>query len=234
MRHWDAGSIRVEDLGRLGYVAALQHQREVHQGVLEGTGPATLLLVEHDAVITVSQRRSAQGHLLASAAELARLGIDVQPTDRGGDVTYHGPGQLVAYPILRLGPLGLNIGRYMRLLEQVVIDTVGAFGVRGLRRDGLTGVWAAPSEGGPAAKLCAMGVRVRRNVTMHGLALNVCPNLKHFETIVPCGLAGCRATSLRELLGDQTPSMQAVKDRLVEVIRAHLSRLAEGSRVAGV
>jgi lipoyl(octanoyl) transferase len=234
VRHWDAGLIRVEDLGRLGYVAALRRQREVLQGVLEGTGPATLLLVEHDPVITVSQRRSAPGHLLASAEELAELGIDVQPTDRGGDVTYHGPGQLVAYPILRLEPLGLNIGRYMRLLEQVVIDTVSAFGVRGLRREGFAGVWAGSREGGPAAKLCAMGVRVRRNVTMHGLALNVCPNLKHFGTIVPCGMADCRATSLRELLGDDTPSMQAVKDRLVKVTKAHLTRLAERGRVAGV
>ncbi len=200
--------LSVRDLGRLAYGAALAVQHEVHRAVVEGTAPPTLLLVEHDPVITVSQRKGASQHLLASPQRLAQLGIAVAETDRGGDITYHGPGQLVAYPILRLAPLNLNVGRYMRLLEQVVIDTVAAFGVEGRREEGATGVWVND------AKLCAFGVRVRRNVTLHGLALNVTTDLAHFQTIIPCGLAGRGVTSLRELLDERCPTMETVKREL--------------------
>src|SRR5690606_32437192 len=137
----DQPVLRVIDLGRLAYAPALEVQRRINQAVIDGHEPPALLLVEHDPVITISHRRGAADHQLASPDRRAALGIDVQETDRGGDVTYHGPGQLVAYPILQLGPLGLNLGRYMRLLEQVVIDTLAVFGVEGLREPGATGVW---------------------------------------------------------------------------------------------
>jgi len=207
------------DLGRLPYAEALAVQRQYHQRVLAGAAPMTLLLLEHDPVITVSRRRSAPGHLRASSRQLAQLGIDVQPTDRGGDITYHGPGQLVAWPILKLSRLGMNVGRYVRWLEQVVIDTVAAFGVEAHRDPQHRGVWIAAT---PPAKLCAVGVRVRRNVTMHGLALNVSTNLAHFRTIVPCGLADRAVTSLEQLLGPAAPAMPQVRDRLVETMREAL------------
>ncbi len=220
----------MRDLGRLAYAEALVVQRRVHQRVLDGQDPQTLLLVEHDPVITVSQRRDCPQHLLATPQRLAELGIDVQPTDRGGDVTYHGPGQLVVYPIIRLTPLGLNVGRYVRLLEDVVMDTVSAFGVAACRDQCARGVWVGDAAGGvqpPAAnemkKLCAVGVRVQRGVTLHGLALNVTTDLDHFQTIVPCGLSGRGVTSLERLLGRDAPSMERVKTQLVESMRRKLS-----------
>ncbi len=210
---------RVRDLGRLAYAEALTIQRAVNEAVGEGREPMTVLLVEHDPVITVTPRKGAAGHVLLPRERLAALGVDVQETDRGGDVTYHGPGQLVAYPILRMAPLGLNLGRYMRFLEGVVIDTLAAFGVEGERDASATGVWVRdPGRGGELAKVCAMGVRVRKNTTMHGLALNVSTDLSHFGLIIPCGLAGRPVTSLRDLLGDAAPTMDEVKATLVGVL----------------
>ena len=225
----------VRDLGRMSYANALALQRQVHEQVLDDQSPQTLLLVEHDPVITVSRRPSVKQHLLADEQRLAELGIDVQPTDRGGDITYHGPGQLVAYPIVRLAPLGLNVGRYMRWLERVVIDTVATWGIDACLDDCATGVWVGSggdgagcdtAAGSRPAKLCAMGVRVRRNVTLHGLALNVTTHLEHFRTIVPCGLVGREVTSMQRLLGAKTPTMAQVKDRLVVSMRHHLEALA--------
>lgn len=210
-----ATTLAVRDLGRLAYAPALDIQRQAHQQVLDGADPV-LLLVEHDPVITVSRRRGAERHVLLSREALAARGIDVQPTDRGGDVTYHGPGQLVAYPILRLADYGLNVGRYMRLLEAVVIDAAAAFGIEAHLDRCAVGVWLGD------AKLCAMGVRVKRNVTMHGLAMNVDPDLDHFQTIVPCGLAQRRVTSMRQALGPRCPDMTDVKRALAAVMRRHL------------
>jgi lipoyl(octanoyl) transferase len=247
----------VIDLGQMAYAAALEAQRRAHQGVVDGTRGPTLFLVEHDPVITVSRRRSAPGHVLADRARLAELGIDVRPTDRGGDVTYHGPGQLVVYPILRLRDLRLTISGYMRLLEQVAIDTAGAFGVEAFRVPGMTGVWVAPRPAvsgltprathgdeppalqgatgaaftAPApAKLCALGVRISRGVTMHGLAFNVTTDLAHFQTIVPCGLADRGVASLAELLGRNVPPMRAVKGVLVEA----MARQVRVAMISGV
>lgn len=229
----DCARLEVRDLGRMPYANALAVQRQVHQQVLEGQSPQTLLLVEHDPVITVSRRPSVKQHLLADEQRLAEMGIDVQPTDRGGDITYHGPGQLVAYPIIRLAPLGFNVGRYMRWLERVVMDTVATWGIDACLDDCATGVWVHVASVDPAesrpAKLCAMGVRVRRNVTLHGLALNVTTNLEHFRTIVPCGLVGREVTSMQRLLENKTPTMAQVKDRLIKLMRHHLEALSNQS-----
>ena len=238
------------DLGRLAYAPALAMQREVHAKVVAGEAPPTVLLIEHDPVITISRRKSAPDHLLATAEMLAAQGVTVEETDRGGDITYHGPGQLVAYPIIRLNPLGLNIGRYMRLLEAIIIETVAAFGIEGQRDTCATGVWVSSSKfevqsselrnqesetnnqkpEDPAAcglapgasnlaKLAALGVRVSRGVTMHGLALNVATNLSHFNLIVPCGLVGRPVTTMQAMLGDRTPSMSEVKEQLAGVMK---------------
>lgn len=251
-----AGPLRVTDLGRLAYTEALVLQHRVNRQVAEGVEPPVLLLVEHDPVITISRRKSAPEHLLASASQLRGLGIDVQPTDRGGDITYHGPGQLVAYPVLCLRPLGLNLGGYMRMLERVVIETLAVFGLEGRREAGHTGVWVDMSRkcqaltavgsaqsraerGGPPkvdrgraasddrpAKICALGVRIRRNVTMHGLALNVDPDLSHFNTIVPCGLNGRAVTSLRQLLPAAAPGMGQVKWHLARAMQSAVEAAA--------
>lgn len=221
---WD-----IVDLGRLGYAPALKVQRERNLAVSLGQAPPALLLVEHDPVITVSHRQGVRDHVLAPPEALEQLGIAVEDTDRGGDVTYHGPGQLVAYPILRLSDHGLNLGRYMRLLEHAVIQTAAAFGVAGQTETGATGVWVKMPEG-HTAKLCAMGVRIRKNTTMHGLALNVTTELAHFQTIDPCGLGGRPVTSLQQLLADACPSMAAVKQTLAETLGAAIdARVADAS-----
>ncbi len=137
-------------------------------------------------------------------------------------MTAHGPGQLVAYPILRLADHGLNLSRYMRLLERVAIDTAAAFGVAAHREEGATGVWVA-RPGRPAAKLCALGVRIARNTTSHGLALNVTTDLSIFELIDPCGLGHRPVTSLRELLGAACPPMQDVRAKLLGRLHEELS-----------
>ncbi|MCL4210061.1 MAG: lipoyl(octanoyl) transferase LipB [Phycisphaerales bacterium] len=189
-----------------------------------------LLLVEHDPpVITDSARKTARQPLVATPASRARAGVEVCETDRGGDITYHGPGQLVVYPILDLNTLGLRLHGYMRLLEQVVIDTLARFGIEGHRDDTATGVWVATAEHRAArnAKICAMGVRVSRWVTMHGLALNVTTNLDHFNLIIPCGLVGRGVTSMARELGEQCPSMDEVKEALASCFSA---RVAETGR----
>lgn len=214
--------IPIRDLGRLDYASALDLQRELNQQVVGGQSPSTLLLVEHDPVVTLTRRPSVREHLLADEQQLNQLGVALEETDRGGDITYHGPGQLVIYPILKLGDFGLNLSSYMRLLEQAVIDTAAHWGITAHRECGATGVWVK-REGQPDSKLCAMGVRIRKNTTMHGLALNVDPDMSHFNLIVPCGLEGRPVTSMRQLLGDPCPSIDEVKAQLTQSMLRLLS-----------
>ena len=181
-------------------------------------------LEHHPPVITVTRRPGVRGNLLATPEHLLEQGIELVDTDRGGDITYHGPGQLVAYPILDLNRLGLRIHPYMRLLEDVVIETVASFGVEAGREDGATGVWVA--AGTPEArKIAALGVRLSRWCSMHGLALNVDPDLSHFDLIVPCGLTGRSVTSLRRELGDGCPSLDSVRLALEKAFDAAIERL---------
>ena len=204
----------------MDYAAALERQRAVHAELVaarESRPPMQLLLVEHDPpVITVSRRPGAERHVIVSDSRLAELGVQKVETDRGGDVTWHGPGQLVAYPILDLHRLDLRIHGYMRFLEQAVIDTLAHFGVHAMRDAEATGVWVG--DGAPLRKICAMGVRISRWATLHGLALNVCPDLRQFELIVPCGLVGRPVTSLRREMGDAAPDMQRVQRVLADTL----------------
>lgn len=225
-------TLAVRNLGRMPYAAAFDLQRELQAAVIaqrdepSSDRPKTmhLLLVEHDPpVITVSKRKTARQHLVATDAQLRAAGVEVAETDRGGDITYHGPGQLVVYPILDLNILSLRLHGYMRLLEQVVIDTIGAFGLTGVRDASATGVWV--NDGG--SKICAMGVRVSRWVSMHGLALNVATNLDHFNLIIPCGLVGRSVTSLERELGARRPSMDEVKRELLARFRTAIHVPAE-------
>jgi lipoyl(octanoyl) transferase len=216
--------LTVVDLGRLAYEPALALQRERLSEVVagrDGDGPMFLLLVEHDPpVITVSRRQGARRHLVATPEQIAAAGVELCETDRGGDITYHGPGQLVAYPILDLNRLHLRLHSYMRMLEQIVIDTLARFGVDGHRDPEATGVWVKPTAGGADRKIAAMGVRVSRWVSMHGLAMNVSTNLDHFDLIVPCGLAGRGVTSLQAERGKAAPSMDEAKAQLVDIFGA--------------
>lgn len=168
-----------------------------------------LLLLSHPPVITLG-RRSAEAHLLLPAAELARRGIEVFPAGRGGDVTYHGPGQLIGYPIVDLDPLGRDLHRYLRLLEEVLIRTLAAFTLYGERIAGMTGVWVR------GEKVASIGVGVRRWISWHGFALNIGADLSGFAAIVPCGLPGVTMTSMERLLG-KAVAPAAVEE---EIIRA--------------
>lgn len=221
-------SVDVVDLGSMGYQRALEIQRSRQAELIEARGTpggatGTIYLVEHPPIITVTSRPGAAGHVLADAARLESAGIEVHETDRGGDVTYHGPGQLVVYPVLDLERLGrdgkpLGLHGYMRLLEQAVIDTIGLWGIVGTRDESATGVWVDVGRGGGQAKIAAMGVRVRKWVTMHGLALNVDVDLRHFGFIVPCGLVGRPVTSMRSLLGDSCPGLDEVRAEIPGVL----------------
>jgi lipoyl(octanoyl) transferase len=215
------GLIPITDLGRLAYEPAFAAQQVAHARVLDARerGAAAigeLLLVEHDPVVTISNRVGAEANLLATPALLERHGVGVARTDRGGDITYHGPGQLVAYPILDLNVLNLGLHEYMRLLEESVIRTCAHFGVATMRDPTATGVWTV-RDGMPLAKIAAMGVRVRRWVSMHGLALNVATNLEHFNLIVPCGLVGRPVTSLQRELGGGAPTFIQAREAFVPI-----------------
>lgn len=182
------------ELGRVPYGLALELQHRLHALRARGEIGDTVLSLEHAPVITIG-RRGRPEHILASPDELRRLGVEVFPVERGGDVTYHGPGQLVLYPILDLRGWGRDLRRYVWSLEEIMIRTAQAFGVEATRREGFPGVW----HGGE--KLGAVGVHVRDWITMHGLAFNVDPDPDGFALIVPCGIPGARAASLAGILG---------------------------------
>jgi len=228
----------VVDLGRQPYARTYAEQIRRLESVIGSRdashrrgepGCQCLILVEHEPVITVSRRPGAADHLTATPAMLARAGVEVAETDRGGDITYHGPGQLVIYPILDLSALNLGIHAYMRLLEDSVIAACATFGVPTMRDERATGVWTIRDRA-PYAKIAAMGVRVRRWVSMHGLALNVRTNLEHFNLIVPCGLHGRPVTSLDRELAGACPTMDDVKRVLVAELSA---RITDAARRAG-
>jgi len=187
---------------RISYTKALNLQLDFHAKCAAGELPGVLLLLEHDPVITMGVK-TGEGNVLASEEILQREGVELVWTDRGGDVTYHGPGQLVGYPIFRLRPMGLDLHGYLRTLEQSIIDALAEFGLKG-ERNGPAGVWVG------GKKVCSIGVAVRKWVTYHGFALNVAPNMRHFSLINPCGLESHQITCLRDLLG-VAPDMAEVR-----------------------
>jgi lipoyl(octanoyl) transferase len=202
-------------LGLTDYRKGWEIQRALAEARASGSIGDTLLLLEHPHTYTLG-RSARPEHLLFSAEECARRGIDVVEVDRGGDITYHGPGQLVAYPIRCLGEpdaSGRLVQRdyvgYVRQLEEVLIHTIAPFGLEGRREDGLTGVWVNTRIG--LAKIAAIGVRVNaRGVSTHGVALNVTTDLSYFEGIIPCGIRDKTVTSLGTLLRDAVPPMEQV------------------------
>ena len=176
-------------LGRVDYPSAWQLQKSLHAQVVDGALPSLLLLLEHPHVYTLG-RRGRDSDILVSPAELLQLGVQVQHVDRGGEVTYHGPGQLVGYPIINLRAWGGGPLNYVRALEEVIVATLSDFGIHAGGDERPTGVWVGDS------KIAAIGVKVSRGVTTHGFALNVDPDLTFFEHIVPCGMPEARVTSM--------------------------------------
>jgi lipoyl(octanoyl) transferase len=192
--------VDVRRLGVVDYPAALELQRELVEQRKQGLIPDQLLLLEHPHVITLGARNhNARSNVLETPESLARQGIALVEAGRGGDVTYHGPGQLVGYPILELPKDRRDVHRYVRDLEEVLIQAVSDFGVAATRIPGLTGIWVGDE------KLAAIGVRISRWVTSHGFALNVSTDLSRFGLIVPCGITGKGVTSLQQLLSRQIP-----------------------------
>lgn len=191
--------------GQVRYSDALALQRERRAAVEEGRLGNALFVLEHAPVITLG-RNANRSNVLRTPEELAAMGIEVCETDRGGDVTYHGPGQLVAYPILNLMLWKPSIRWYLRALEEVLIRLLARYGLQGERKEGLTGVWVDD------AKVAATGIGVHNWVTFHGIALNVDPDMSHFQLIIPCGIADKPVTSLKQLLGYAVPMPQIMDD----------------------
>ena len=200
----------VRELGRIGYGPALAVQQELIAARKAGTAPDHLLLLEHDHVITLG-RNGKQENLLASDEIMERAGISFFPTDRGGDVTYHGPGQLVAYPIIDLRDWKRDVGAFVRAVEQTIIDTLADYDIEAGRIPKLTGVWVGDR------KIAAIGVHISRWVTSHGLALNVSTDMSYFQYIVPCGLTK-PVTSMAQL------GVRATLEEVSRTLAAHFGR----------
>jgi lipoyl(octanoyl) transferase len=221
---------RARWLGRVGYGESLALQAELVEERRTGAIGDQLLLLEHPHVLTIGRNGSA-AHVLADPARLQGLGVEVFDAGRGGDVTYHGPGQLVAYPILDLAPDRCDLHRYVRDLEQVLLRTLGDFAVQGRVVPGRTGVWVERT-GLPEAKVAAIGVRVARWITSHGIALNLRTALQYFDLIVPCGLQGSAVTSLEELTGTRCEP-ERVLDRFVHHFGVVFDRRMHWTGAAG-
>lgn len=215
-----------EDLGIRSYQPSWDYQEELllkntqikwaarqnEQDVKTTNTEHRLLMVEHNPVFTLGKSGKRE-HVLVSEEQLKNLGIEFFHINRGGDVTYHGLQQIVGYPILDLDKFKTDLGWYLRSLEQVIIDVMAEYGLKGERSAGETGVWLEPNDPFMARKICAMGIKCSRWITMHGFALNVNTDLSHFEFIVPCGIQGKTVTSLEKELGHKV-NYQDVKEKV--------------------
>jgi len=205
------GTIQVIQAGQVAYLQAWAWQKEqVQQRLDHPELPDVLALLEHEPVYTLGQGAS----LDFLRFPIGRIGIPVYRTERGGEVTYHGPGQVVGYPILRLRNYGLDVHQYLRCLEQIIINVLKKYHISGERKPGYTGVWVGDS------KVAAIGIKVRRGVTMHGFALNVCTDLTAFERIVPCGIRGYGVGNVAQFCPDI--DLEGVRQGLIETFGAVL------------
>src|SRR5687768_13329120 len=232
----DTLALEVRWLGRVPYRAAWQMQHDLAAARRATEITDQLLLLEHPAVLTLG-RTSDEKHVVASRDELERRGIEVIRVERGGEVTYHGPGQLVAYPIIRLADRGILLRPLVRALEQAMIDTAAALGVSAGRRDGFPGCWCDPDSAAPR-KLGALGLRVEGGVSYHGIALNVTTDLADFELIDPCGLPQLQVTSIAREAGwhedESHPSTASVANAADRFAIAFAQRLEEAPIVRPV
>ena len=200
------------DLGKSHYNDAWKLQKRLQSQRISGQIDDQLLLVEHFPVYTLG-KNTPREHLLTKESD----NISIIQTDRGGDITFHGPGQLVGYPILDLNQYKRSITWYMRELEQLIIDVLKEYDINAERKKGLTGVWVK------GKKIAALGVRISKWVTMHGFSLNINPDLKYYQGIIPCGIKDYGVTSMADLLGNDVPDMSEIKDTLVQHFIAKFS-----------
>ncbi|MHB1653591.1 MAG: lipoyl(octanoyl) transferase LipB [Desulfitobacteriaceae bacterium] len=206
------------DLGFQAYQETYAIQQVINQRRIDGLNGDVLILVEHTPTLTIGRNGGLQ-NILAPRELLRREGITVHEIERGGNVTYHGPGQLVAYPILDLSQRNKDLHRYARQLEEVIIKTLAYYGIKGRRREGYPGVWVGDE------KIAFLGVAVNKWVTKHGFAFNIACNLNHFKLIVPCGIPNCKVTSLAKMLGREPDFHQVsekVKESFAEVFEKEL------------
>ena len=215
------------DLGRVEYADGLELQRQIVEAHKRQEVGDTLLLLEHPPVLTLG-RGAEEGNVLTPPEQLEALGVELHQTDRGGDVTYHGPGQQVGYPLLHLGPGRQDVRKYVRSIEETIIRTLADFGLTATRIEKWPGVWVEHSRAGGPRKICALGVHLSRWYTRHGFALNVQPDLSHFQLIVPCGIAEAGVTSMAAEL-DRPITVAEVQPRLVH----HFGQVFECSMLAG-
>ena len=237
--------LQFEDLGTMRYKPCWEYQEEIFKTIIQRKIDrrdaadeedlrslplpiSRLLFVEHPHVLTLGKSGDAN-NVLVNPARLAELGVDYFPINRGGDITYHGPGQLVAYPILDLDQYFTDIHKYLRTLEEAIIRTCAEFGIIAGRIEGLTGVWVDIESGAGARKICAFGVKSSRWVTMHGLALNVDSDLNFFNLIVPCGITDRGVTSISKEIG-RTVELDEVKP----ILKKHLQELFGWSYTSGL
>lgn len=211
----------VRRLGLVPYADGLELQRRLVEERKAGQIPDTLLLLQHPHVLTVGVKKDGREHILASPDRLSSLGVNVFETGRGGDVTYHGPGQLVGYPILDLNPDRRDVHKYVRDIEEVMIRVCADYGLQAGRVQGFSGAWIGDE------KIGAIGVRISRWVTSHGFAFNITTDVQFFDLIVPCGIADKGVTSLSRQLGRDVP-MREVEDRFI----AHFSDVFARTPVA--
>lgn len=218
-------AIEVQRLGVVSYSEALELQKHLVELRKSNEIPDQLLLLEHPPVITLGVKtRNDRSHVVATPETLEEEGVEVFESGRGGDVTYHGPGQLVGYPIMDLRPDRCDVHRYVRDLEEMLIRVAATFGVTATRLPGLTGAWVG------SEKLAAIGVRIARWVTSHGFALNVSTNLAHFDLIVPCGITGKGVTSLERLTGRNVDMDEVADAAALEFASVFERSLAAPSR----
>ena len=207
-----AVTYNILDLGKSHYNDAWKLQKRLQSQRISGQIDDQLLLVEHFPVYTLG-KNTPKKHLLTKESD----NISIIQTDRGGDITFHGPGQLVGYPILDLNQYKRSITWYMRELEQLIIDVLKEYDINAERKKGLTGVWVK------GKKIAALGVRISKWVTMHGFSLNINPDLKYYQGIIPCGIKDYGVTSMADLLGNDVPDMSEIKDTLVQHFIAKFS-----------
>jgi lipoyl(octanoyl) transferase len=215
-----AKPLAVRRLGLVPYADGLELQRALVEDRRAGRVPDTLLLLQHPHVVTVGVKKEGRSHILATPEQLAARGVEVFETGRGGDVTYHGPGQIVGYPILDLSPDRRDVHKYVRDLEEVMIRVCADYGLAAGRVTGMSGAWISSPRSAPAgpaadAKIGAIGVRISRWITSHGFAFNVTTDVEFFDLIVPCGISDRGVTSLASALG-RAPAISHVEDRVVE------------------
>ncbi|NHZ86258.1 MAG: lipoyl(octanoyl) transferase LipB, partial [Planctomycetia bacterium] len=197
-------SLNIIDLGYYSYKISLEHQIDVHAKVFEQKLNDSIIFVEHEPVYTLGKNAN-QNNILANYPKE----VEIYHIDRGGDVTYHGPGQLVGYPIINIKKRNMNVGRYIHTLEKILINSLKIFGIDARKQDKLIGVWVADE------KIAAIGVRVQNGVTKHGFALNVNTDLSYYNGIIPCGIDDCQVTSIKKLLNKDI-ELKLVQDIIIK------------------